>query len=179
MVSDGWLQGVEGTECCHEKWTGDSQNVCIKTPKCMIRTENIHIMPHNSKKTAQCMTLHGVSWLSYLPLIIHLHPNCWKLIYGKLQREYVLVYIRLQRIAIQMAVFVLCRRLSELMQMNERERGSMYKNLFNPCLSVHLYICPSVNFSHFQLLLQNHWTSINQTWHKKHLLVKRSQVFTK
>ena len=33
------------------------------------------------------------------------------------------------------------------------------------CLSV----CPSVNFSHFQLLFQNHWTNFNQTWHKASL----------
>ena len=30
------------------------------------------------------------------------------------------------------------------------------------CLSVRL----SVNFSHFHLLLQNHWANFNQTWHK-------------
>ena len=27
-------------------------------------------------------------------------------------------------------------------------------------------ICLSVNFSHFQLLLQKHWANFNQTWHK-------------
>ena len=31
------------------------------------------------------------------------------------------------------------------------------------CLSS---VCQSVNFSHFQLLLQNHWANFNQTWHK-------------
>ena len=30
------------------------------------------------------------------------------------------------------------------------------------CQSVRL----SVNFSHFHLLLQNHWANFNQTWHK-------------
>ena len=33
------------------------------------------------------------------------------------------------------------------------------------CLSVRL----SVNFSHFHLLLQNHWANFNQTWHKASL----------
>ena len=27
----------------------------------------------------------------------------------------------------------------------------------------------SVNFSHFHLLLQNHWANFNQTWHKASL----------
>ena len=27
-------------------------------------------------------------------------------------------------------------------------------------------VCLSVNFSHFHLLLQNHWANFNQTWHK-------------
>ena len=27
-------------------------------------------------------------------------------------------------------------------------------------------VCLSVNFSHFNLLLQYHWANINQTWHK-------------
>ena len=31
------------------------------------------------------------------------------------------------------------------------------------CLSS---VCPSVNFWHFQVLLQNHWENFNQTWHK-------------
>ena len=30
-------------------------------------------------------------------------------------------------------------------------------------------VCPSVNFSHFHLLLQNHWANFNQTWHKASL----------
>ena len=34
------------------------------------------------------------------------------------------------------------------------------------CLSVRLSVCLSVNFSHFHLLLQNHWANFNQTWHK-------------
>ena len=34
------------------------------------------------------------------------------------------------------------------------------------CLSS---VCPSVNCSHFQLLLQNHWANFNQTWHKASL----------
>ena len=28
---------------------------------------------------------------------------------------------------------------------------------------------PSVNFSHFQLLLNNHWANFNQSWHKASL----------
>ena len=35
--------------------------------------------------------------------------------------------------------------------------------LSSVCLSS---VCPFVNFSHFQLLLQNHWANLNQTWHK-------------
>ena len=34
------------------------------------------------------------------------------------------------------------------------------------CLSVRLSVCPSENFSHFQLLLQNHLANFNQTCHK-------------
>ena len=34
------------------------------------------------------------------------------------------------------------------------------------CLSVRLSFRPSVNFSHFHLILQNHWANFNQTWHK-------------
>ena len=34
------------------------------------------------------------------------------------------------------------------------------------CLSVRPSVCLSVNFSHFHLLLQNHWANFNQTWHK-------------
>ena len=30
-------------------------------------------------------------------------------------------------------------------------------------------VCLSVNFSHFHLLLQNHWANFNQTWHKASL----------
>ena len=36
-------------------------------------------------------------------------------------------------------------------------------------LSVGLSIRLSVNFSHFHLLLQNHWTTFNQSWHKASL----------
>ena len=35
--------------------------------------------------------------------------------------------------------------------------------------SVCLSVCLSVNFSHFHLLLQNHWANFNQTWHKASL----------
>ena len=38
--------------------------------------------------------------------------------------------------------------------------------LSDVCLSVCLSVCPSVNFSDFQLHLQNQWTNFNQTWHK-------------
>ena len=37
------------------------------------------------------------------------------------------------------------------------------------CLSVRPSVCLSVNFSHFHLLLQNHWTNFNQTWLKAYL----------
>ena len=37
------------------------------------------------------------------------------------------------------------------------------------CLSVCLSVRLSVNFSHFHLLLQNHWANFNQTWHKASL----------
>ena len=37
------------------------------------------------------------------------------------------------------------------------------------CPSVCLSVRPSVKFSHFHLLLQNHWTNFNQTWHKASL----------
>ena len=47
------------------------------------------------------------------------------------------------------------------------------------CLSVCPFVClsvrPSVNFSHFHLLLQNHWANFNHTWHKAPL-VKGIQV---
>ena len=53
------------------------------------------------------------------------------------------------------------------------------------CLSVCLYVCPSVclsvrpsvNFSHFHLLLQNHWTNFNQTWPKASLGEGDSSLF--
>ena len=34
-----------------------------------------------------------------------------------------------------------------------------------------------VNFLHFHLLLQNHWTNFNQTWHKASLGVGDSSLF--
>ena len=37
------------------------------------------------------------------------------------------------------------------------------------CPSVCLSVCLSVNFSHFHLLLQNHWANFNQTWPKASL----------
>ena len=49
------------------------------------------------------------------------------------------------------------------------------------CLSICPFVClsvrPYVNFSHFHLLLQNHWANFNQTWHKAPL-VKWIQVCT-
>ena len=45
------------------------------------------------------------------------------------------------------------------------------------CLSVHLSVRPSVNFSHFHLLLQNHWANFNQTWHKASLGEGDSSLF--
>ena len=41
------------------------------------------------------------------------------------------------------------------------------------CLSVR----PSVNFSYFRLLLQNHWANFNQTWHKASLGEGDSSLF--
>ena len=41
------------------------------------------------------------------------------------------------------------------------------------CLSVRL----SINFSHFHLLLQNHWDNFNQTWHKASLGEGDSSLF--
>ena len=42
-------------------------------------------------------------------------------------------------------------------------------------------VCPSVylsvNFSHFHLLLQNHWANFNQTWHKVSLGEGNSSLF--
>ena len=46
------------------------------------------------------------------------------------------------------------------------------------CLSVRLpSVCLSVNFSHFHLLLQNHWAVFNQTWHKVSLGEGDSSLF--
>ena len=44
---------------------------------------------------------------------------------------------------------------------------------FSDCLSS---VCPSVYFSHF-LLLQNHWTNFNKTWHKASLGEGYSSLF--
>ena len=43
--------------------------------------------------------------------------------------------------------------------------------------SVCLSVCLSVNFSHFHLLLQNHWANFNQTWHKVSLGEGDSSLF--
>ena len=40
-----------------------------------------------------------------------------------------------------------------------------------------LFVCPSVNFSHFHLLLKNHWAIFNQTWHKESLGEGDSNMF--
>ena len=45
------------------------------------------------------------------------------------------------------------------------------------CLSVRLSVRLSVNFSHFHLLLQNHWANFNQTWHKVSLGEGNSSLF--
>ena len=42
-----------------------------------------------------------------------------------------------------------------------------------PSVSVH----PSINFSYFQHLLQNHWANFNQTWHKASLRKGDSSLF--
>ena len=36
---------------------------------------------------------------------------------------------------------------------------------------------PSVNFSHFHLLIQNHWAIFSQTWHKACLGERNSSLF--
>ena len=38
-------------------------------------------------------------------------------------------------------------------------------------------VCPSVNFSYFRLLLQNHWANFNQTCHKASLGEGNSSLF--
>ena len=38
-------------------------------------------------------------------------------------------------------------------------------------------VCSSVNFSHFHLLLKNHWANFNQTWHKASLGDRDSSLF--
>ena len=43
--------------------------------------------------------------------------------------------------------------------------------------SVCLSLRPFVNFSHFHLLLQNHWANFNQTWHKASLGEGDSSLF--
>ena len=43
--------------------------------------------------------------------------------------------------------------------------------------SVYPSVCLSVNFSHFHLLLQNHWANFNQTWHKVFLGEGDSSLF--
>ena len=43
--------------------------------------------------------------------------------------------------------------------------------------SVRPSVCLSVNFSHFHLLLQNHWANFNQTWHKASLGKGDSSLF--
>jgi hypothetical protein len=50
------------------------------------------------------------------------------------------------------------------------------------CPSVCLSVCPSVRPSvckllHFRLLLQNHWTNFNQTWHRSFLGEGDSSLF--
>ena len=42
------------------------------------------------------------------------------------------------------------------------------------CLS---FVCPSVNFSHFQRLLHNHWANFDQTYHKAFLGGGDSNLF--
>ena len=45
------------------------------------------------------------------------------------------------------------------------------------CPSVCPSVCLSVNFSHFHLLLQNHWANFNQTWYKVSLGEGDSSLF--
>ena len=50
---------------------------------------------------------------------------------------------------------------------------SFSDHLSSVCLSVR----PSVNFSHFQFLLQNNWANFNQTWHRSYLGEEDSSLF--
>ena len=43
--------------------------------------------------------------------------------------------------------------------------------------SVHLTVSPSINFSHFHLLFQNHRDNFNQTWHKASFCEGDSSLF--
>ena len=44
-------------------------------------------------------------------------------------------------------------------------------------VKLRLSVCPSVNFPHFRLILQNHWFNFNQTWHKTSLGNWNSSLF--
>ena len=55
-----------------------------------------------------------------------------------------------------------------------KKRGMISDRLMSV---VCLCVCLSVNFSHFQLLLKNHWASFNQTWHKASLGGGDSSLF--
>ena len=43
--------------------------------------------------------------------------------------------------------------------------------------SVAVVVVVVVNFSHFHVLLQNHWANFNQTWHKTSLGEGNSSLF--
>ena len=40
-----------------------------------------------------------------------------------------------------------------------------------------VFVVVVVNFSHFHLLLQNHWANFNQTWHKTSLGKGEASLF--
>ena len=61
-------------------------------------------------------------------------------------------------------------RQTKYIVMMSKEGSIETDHLSSVCLSVGRSVCssvrPSVNFSHFHLLLQNHWANFNQTWLK-------------
>ena len=65
---------------------------------------------------------------------------------------------------------ILFKRRAMLFKLTWAESSSeLFGSHFVRRLSVCLSVCLSVNFSHFHLLLQNHWADLNQTWHKASL----------
>ena len=75
--------------------------------------------------------------------------------------------IQSQEDLVQNAYYSLCRTLSALLSSTEPRLKKAF--LIKVCpLSVVVVdvVVVVVNFSHFHLLLQNHWANFNQTWNK-------------